>query len=295
MTQIEHISSGRPRLKWGPIVERARAIVLAADSPLGLRNVHYRLSTEVDGYEAGGSRGRYVYKRLSELTAAGRRAGTFPDLVDGTRAIDRPWVVESMEEAVDVALRTARYDRLETQPFLVFFGVEKRGTVAQVRGWFVEEGIPIIPTAGYASQSIVDEVRREVEADGRPAVLIYAGDFDPTGEDVERDLVERVGLFERVVRVGITPVQAVGLPRSFDPGDALSVAAKRRDSRYAKFVARHGRVDQVELEAMPVDDLRGLFQEALAPFWDASYFAMIVEGEEADRRATVGRLGGERG
>lgn len=35
----------------------------------------------------------------------------------------------------------------------------------------------------YASQTDVDDIVADVEADGRPAVLLYGGDFDDSGRD----------------------------------------------------------------------------------------------------------------
>jgi hypothetical protein len=78
--------------------------------------------------------------------------------------------------------------------------VEKSGLSEQLGAWFGDPlGVPIVALGGYASQTLADAVRRDIERSGRPAALIYAGDLDPTGLDVDRDFVHRVGVFDKVI------------------------------------------------------------------------------------------------
>jgi hypothetical protein len=49
-------------------------------------------------------------------------------------------------------------------------------------------------------------------------------------------------------------------------------------------VAKHGQLVQVELEALPPDALRRLFEQAIARHWDASQFEATMETERAERR-----------
>ena len=97
----------------------------------------------------------------------------------------------------------------------VYVGVEKAGLVTQLEAWFGHDpGVPILALSGYSSQSYVDEVAADARAQGRPAVLLYAGDFDPLGEDIDRDFVERTACWAQVVRValGADQVTAYDLP-----------------------------------------------------------------------------------
>src|SRR5262249_61990766 len=91
--------------------------------------------------------------------------------------------------------RVYRGHRTEGQLVRLSLGVEKNGLVEQLRGRFDDLGIPVLALGGYSSQTYLDNVAADIreDADSRPAVLIYAGDFDPSGEDILRDAVERVG------------------------------------------------------------------------------------------------------
>ena len=107
-------------------------------------------------------------------------------------------------------------------------------------------------------------------------MLLYAGDFDPTGEDIDRDFVERVGLFADVRRVALNADQV-------DQYKLPPLPGKQTDSRAAAFVARHGRLMQVELDALDPDDLRALYAAAIADYWDDDRLRGGARTEERDR------------
>ena len=111
----------------------------------------------------------------------------------------------------------------------------------------------------------------------RPAILLYAGDFDPSGEDIDRDFIDRCSAFEEVVRVALSSDQVQDYRLPVNPG-------KASDSRSGQFVARHGQLVQVELDALDPDVMRGLFQAEIDRFWDAETYAAVLEQEQADRQ-----------
>jgi hypothetical protein len=127
----------------------------------------------------------------------------------------------------------------------------------------------------------VDEIKEDVRAYGRPAVLLYAGDYDASGEDISRDFIERTDCWDRVVRVALTSQQVIdfNLPQA---------VGKASDSRAAGFTARHGELVQVELDALPPDVLRDLLETALAEFWDESAYQRSVDREKVDREELFG-------
>jgi hypothetical protein len=216
------------------------------------------------------------YKRLSSLTAESRREGWFPSFVDGTREVLQNWAWDGVADAIGYTARVYRRDRTDGQPWQLWVGGEKRTLVRQLQEWFGGLGCPIVVSAGYTSQTFCDDVRELVENDGRQAVLIYAGDFDPSGEDIVRDFVKRVRAFDEVERVAVTPgqINALGLP---------PLPGKATDARAAAFTARYGRLVQVEVEAIHPETLRALYQERIDAFWDVSAYNGALEREEAER------------
>ena len=83
-------------------------------------------------------------------------------------------------------------------------------------------------------------------------MLLYAGDSDPSGEDIPRDLDERLNGALQVERFALTAEQVEQHDLPPQPG-------KTTDARAAAFRRRHGRLVQVELAALPPNELRTLY------------------------------------
>jgi len=261
------------RTDWSEVVNHAATIVDEYDTPVTLRQLFYRLVA--DGTLPNI---QTAYQTLSARTAEARREGSFPDLIDRTRSIHRGAVFRDPEQALEWLVRIYERDRTEGQAVSLYLGVEKAGIVEQLRYWFGDHGLPVLALGGYASQSYVDEVARDVEHQGRPAVLLYAGDFDPSGEDIRRDFINRTDCWDEVVRVALSPEQVAEYKLPPYPG-------KRSDSRAAGFEARHGRLVQVEVDALPPDILRELFNRAVLAYLDESILDGVVRLEVEDRGA----------
>ena len=153
------------RTAWAPVVAVAADVVRSYDTPVTLRQVFYRLVARelIPNTQS-------AYKTLSARTAKGRREGWFPALAEQYR---RP--------------------RDEGQDYQLCVLVEKRTLVEQLRAWFDPYGVAIVALGGYESETLNRLIRSEVAADGRPAVGLYGGDIDPTGEDIEHNLGDHCG------------------------------------------------------------------------------------------------------
>lgn len=275
-TNHSSVTTGtRARIKWADVLVTAASIVRSYDTSVTLRQLFYRLVSTGTLANTDTS-----YKRLSEVTAAARRAGTFPELTDRKRSIDRAYFEHSGKSAIQRTVDCFRLDRARTQPNNILIAVEKDGLVTQLTSWFGDRGLPVTALQGYCSQSHIDTIRRQVRDDGRPAVLLYAGDFDPSGEDILRDFTERTGCWAHVVPVALTLEQVDRFNLPENPG-------KKTDARAKEFARKYGRLVQVELDALDPRDLHRLYEDALAPFWDVSAFESVML-DEAGQRAKLG-------
>lgn len=266
------------RLNWSLVLRSAAEIVDGFATLVTLRQLHYRLvSAELIPNTTS------AYKTLSARTAEARRAGWFPALMDRTREIHRPAFANDPLSEIEALARTYRRDRTEGQETALYLGVEKNGLLAQLESWFSDLGTPILALGGYSSQTYCEDVIRDVKADGREAVLIYGGDFDPSGIDIQRDFDERTrSCFAEVRRIALNAEQVSEYDLPPQPGKAT-------DSRAGAFVAEHGELVQVELDALPPDVLRELYQGAIERYWDKSAFDAAIE-REASERATIERF-----
>ncbi|WP_432043466.1 hypothetical protein [Streptomyces cadmiisoli] len=118
---------------------------------------------------------------------------------------------------------------------------------------------------GFGSQSYADIVHDRVTADPRDGDLLVVGDFDCSGEDIERDWVARTGCWSRTERVLLTydQVRAYELP---------ATEGKQGDPRWPAFARRYGfdprRPVQWEVEALEPAELQRLVLAAVAPYID---------------------------
>lgn len=261
---------------WPEIVEQAAAIVRSYDTPVTLRQLFYRLvSVQVLPNTTS------AYGQLSSRTAEARREGGFPPLLDRGRSIHRPEHFDGVADALDSIRQWYRLDRTAGQDVSLYLGVEKAGLVNQLTAWFGPLGLPVLALGGYSSQTYVDDVRRDVRRQvdsaeiGRPAVLLYAGDFDPSGEDIDRDFVERTDCFDKVERIALSRSQVDEFRLPPNPG-------KTTDTRAAKFVERHGSLMQVEIDAVDPVTLRSLFQTAVDTYWNPDAYRDVLEQERHD-------------
>jgi hypothetical protein len=263
---------------WPALLEHAAGIVGGYDTEVTLRQLFYRLV-------ADGSLPNTMnyYRRLGAMSAEARREGTFAELADNSSHVIRYQAFDGPDDARDYLSEVYRRDRTEGQPWTVYLAVEKNALAAQLDTWFGDPlGVPVYPLGGYASQPRIDEIRRDVESQGRPAVLIYAGDHDPNGEDIDRDLIDRTACWDKVVRVALSreQVQQYSLPTSVEPEVAAKIG---RDPRAGAFLARYGDLVQVELDALPPDVLRNLYRDIIDRYWDADAHAGVLEREESER------------
>jgi hypothetical protein len=260
------------RTAWAPVLERARAIVESYDTAVTLRQLFYRLVAE-----ALIANTRSAYQHLSRLTAIARRAGTFPRLVDRTRGIDRHLFWDDPADARRWLATRYRRDRTAGQVWALFLVAEKDSVAGLVSAWYLDLGVRVFALRGYSSESLAEEVRDELDADPRPGVCLYLGDHDPSGEHIDQDFIRRVDAFAHVERVALTAeqVEAYDLPPM--PG-------KETDARAAAFEARHGVLRQVEVEALPPDELRRLCDAAIARYVDQAVYQAVLRREARDRR-----------
>lgn len=262
---------------WNKILLAAKEIVESYDTGVTLRQLFYRLVATGNIPNK-----QQAYKTLSARTAAARREGWFPSLIDRTRAVE---VAESWLSALDSMENTAagyRRDRTEGQKWQIYIGVEKHGLTTQLWHWFSNRGIPVLALGGYSSQTFVDVVANRVNKDGRQSVLLYGGDFDPSGIDIDRDFEERTECFDEIVRVALNEDQVAEYDLPPMPG-------KHTDARAWSFIQKHGELMQVELDALPPETLKEIYEANIKPYWNKKAYDKVVK-QEAEERDVLTKL-----
>jgi hypothetical protein len=135
---------------------------------------------------------------------------------------------------------------------------------------------------GFGGATTVHEVAAE-QHDGRQLVVLYVGDYDPSGMCMsERYLPERLkrygGGHVRFRRVALLYEHLAGLP-SFPP--------KPKDPRYQWYIQRYG--DQAwELDAMDANDLRAAVEAAILAERDPEPWNRCATTEKAEKSLREG-------
>lgn len=130
-------------------------------------------------------------------------------------------------------------------------------------------GCALQVTRGYPSLSVIRDLSERIPK-GCRLVILYLGDFDPSGEDIFRHISEEVKKkFSNVILEKIVLKKEDIKKYSLPP-----IPAKRTDPRYKKFVKRHGN-RAVELDALPPQFLLKKIGDAILRFTDPKVQAQV--------------------
>ncbi|NVM57742.1 MAG: hypothetical protein HWN51_06455, partial [Desulfobacterales bacterium] len=141
---------------------------------------------------------------------------------------------------------------------------------------------------GYDGWSSIHNAATRFIENACDVTVLYFGDFDPSGEDMVRSLIERLGILgcePAVIKCALTHDDIVryDLPPDF---------AKKSDTRTAAFVAKHGDIS-VELDALPPDVLRDRLEDEVSSRMDLTALERTVKLEKKDRARLVKLLKGK--
>jgi hypothetical protein len=185
--------------------------------------------------------------------------------------------------------RSYRRDFWNQQPHRVQVWSEK-GTVRGVLQPVLDQyAIGFLPVHGFSSATAAHDISQDY--DGRPPIVLYVGDFDPSGMFMsESDLPARFAKYDgdhiALRRIALTAGQVAGLP-SFPASD------KRKDPRHRWFVANHGPTCW-ELDAMDPNDLRDCVEQEIINLIEADAWQrceVVNEAEQESLRTILDKWG----
>jgi hypothetical protein len=267
------------------ILPEAARILAEAKADTGIdftkRQLWYVLLTQHVIELRPGDNTTQVYSQMCAASADWQRRRRMPK-IDLGRSLDRDPSWRGPRSALDALVSQYRRDRTARQDCCLMVGAEKDTMRAQLREWYSDLGIPRFLTRGYSSQPYIDDIVEFVERDGRPGILIYGGDYDVDGFDIEADFQRRTGL--TIIRIAL-------MDEHYD--SALSISAKRKqnDPRRVAFRRTHpidpayGTDRAMEIEALNPPDLKALYDAQLARYWDDAVYQAVLAREEEERAA----------
>ena len=224
------------------------------------------------------------YKNLGGLVSDARIAGLldWDGIEDRVRVPDKPQQFDSMGDLMDVALRAYRLPRWEGQENYVELWVEKDALANVLRPVAKRDHVTLMVNRGYSSSSAMYEAAQrftENGSDGQNLIILYLGDHDPSGEDMVRDVRDRLALFGADVdvrKIALTMAQV----EEYDPPPN---PAKVTDSRAAAYIRRYGDKSW-ELDALKPEVLQAIITDEIDPLIDRSLMDAIIERETREKK-----------
>lgn len=246
-------------------------------------------------YYQGVSRGliensQKSYSRIGDLVSAGRLSG----LIDWNMIVDRGrvsvanthWI--SPADIVDAAARQYEIDKWEDQPNHIEVMVEKQALEGVLMPVCRELDVTFRANKGYTSQSMMYRLGKElaeIRRQGKDIHVLYFGDHDPSGIDMDRDVQERIALFSGTAvafeRLALKYAQVQVLNPPENP-------AKLTDSRAKEYVKVYG-TSSWELDAVEPKELARLVEAAVVNLRDESLWKDALEREN-DMKAELTRF-----
>ena len=272
------------------LIEAAHRI-LSEIQPASVRAVCYRLFTErfIESMDK-----RCTNQVGSQLTWA-RENGVIPWawIVDGTRSIDRVPTWDSPSDILQAAAHGYRRDWWEQQRYRLLLCSEKstvEGTVKPITGQY---GVGFLSLHGYSSATSAHDVAELSAEDARPLILLYIGDWDPSGLHMSvRDLpgrLERYGGVVDVRRIALTEYDV-----DTDDLPCFLADTKSKDPRYRWYVERYGRLCW-ELDALNPNTLRERVEQHIRDFIDWEAWERCAKVEQAERNSLLEVVGAWKG
>lgn len=238
------------------------------------------------------------YQFVGDVLKDARLDGTIPfeAIEDRTRAIH---FGEKDEQSVAAYFRSY-WDYLQNmeenytmprwwnQPERVVVVVEKQAMQGVFQSVTDRYGVDLIVNRGYPSLTLMWNLANRLKAfqdgdDGAENVhIIYFGDFDPSGMDMDRHVQETqendFGVDVDLLRIAITREQ-------IDKWHIPPAPAKKGDSRRANFILEQGVDWQVELDAIEPAQLQELIKNAIQKHFDPKIFE--ERNLERERRRAI--------
>jgi hypothetical protein len=253
------------------------------DTKLTLRQIYYQLVAAmiIENNEKS-------YKNLSRALVKARENGAVDDsrmedrgrqTIGGDRyPVDPKTFYQEYEDAFRECWRQYSRPMWQGQNKYCEVWIEKDALSRIVSDVARGYGVITCIAKGYSSYTFINNAAARIcktcypahidIEDSRAPVILYFGDFDPSGEDMVRDLGARLEKYG--VPGGEEIVEKIALNRKqIDKYSLPSAPTKEKDVRAKKFIAMHGD-EVVELDALNPDILKELVKDSILANIDAS-------------------------
>lgn len=252
---------------YDEIITASLKVFLQYDTAITLRQLYYRLVSQLLIPNNINS-----YKRLSRILVKAREQGDVPIncLEDRSRRIlgrgdtgydSAEEYLRSRISSLSDSWKGFTMPMWDNQPKGILISLEKDALSRLVSRIANTYSVRTFPTRGYPSFSYVQRMAQYImtRMTDKETIVLYYGDFDPSGMDIERDLTDRLGKYGAknftVQRIALTAeqIKQYNLP---------PMPVKRSDARAENFMEEHGD-SAIELDALDPNTFQNIVRESI--------------------------------
>ena len=246
------------------------------------------------------------YIKLSKLLTNARYTGDidWESIEDRTRIPNIPQTFSNIKHLLDVASRSYQLDKWEGQEFYIELWTEKDAISSVISPVTEKYQVPVSVNRGYSSASAMYEASKRfkekelrdititdpkakqyIEKYGnifncweeRELIILYLGDHDPSGLDMDRDIqnrLEEFGVDVEVVRIGLTTEQINQYSPPPNP-------TKITDPRAKEYISEYGETSW-EVDAIKPEVLQELIERFILKYLDLERFEQVEQKEQKE-------------
>lgn len=166
----------------------------------------------------------------------------------------------------------------ENQHYYIEVFIEKKALQGIFQSPCAEKEVALGACKGYPSLTFLNDTQKrfkEAISKGKEPVMIYFGDYDPSGMNIPESIKEnlsRFGVDIQIERVALNHDQVVKWKLPYAP-------VKEGDTRKNRFKG----LGQVELDAIEPKRLQGMCLEAISKYFDGDAYQELMEREEEEK------------
>lgn len=285
-------------MKYSELIKAVNEILGSYAVRMTLRQIYYRLVSKY-GYPNTKS----SYKSLSRQLVKAREDGDVDDYkiedrsrkAQGTGDFGFETIEEFMKDQIESLKDCHQYWTRKmwiSQKVKVILALEKDALSRLFVDIASRFRVKVYATKGYGSYTFLKDLAEDLDTE-KETVILYFGDYDPSGRDIERDLGERITKYSQgeaftVHRIALTKPQISEYNLPPMPEDAETLAKLSRDPR----TATYGMEFAVELDAIEPDELQRLIRAAINEQIDSEQWNNDLETIKEDREELREKLEG---
>ncbi len=231
------------------------------------------------------------YKWLGRIIGKARNAGLIDwnMIVDRIRSVDENSHWLSPSEVIQTAANVFAIDKWRKQPYRILVMVEKDALSGILLPVCQALDVQFSINRGYASQTHLYEIAKvmkgwqEQENGKQIPIVLYFGDHDPSGLDMDRDLSKRLSIYSdlNIIEVSRLALTMEQIEEHAPPPNP----AKMTDSRAKAYVISYGN-ESWELDALEPRLLTDLVRNEIELYIDRDLWK-VEKAREDNMRAEL--------